>query len=85
MGVTWWEKMAILGEGWRAPAAGGVKKIVVTFGGAGLIKDFSWHAYPAGAYFCSYKSRQNTLGALPQDPDAPERPPGRSATSRSVG
>ena len=26
------------------------------------------HAYPAGAYFCAYKSRQNTLGALPQDP-----------------
>ena len=29
---------------------------------------YSWHAYPAGAYFCAYKSRQNTLGALPQDP-----------------
>ena len=28
----------------------------------------NWYAYPAGAYFCSYKSRQNTLGALPQDP-----------------
>ena len=26
------------------------------------------HAYPAGAYFCSCKSRQNTLGAVPQDP-----------------
>ena len=25
------------------------------------------YACPAGAYFCSYKSRQNTLGALPQD------------------
>ena len=29
---------------------------------------FGLHAYPAGAYFCAYKSRQNTLGALPQDP-----------------
>ena len=27
-----------------------------------------WHACPAGAYFCSCKSRQNTLGAAPQDP-----------------
>ena len=31
-------------------------------------KRLNWYAYPAGAYFCSYKSRQNTLGALPQDP-----------------
>ena len=34
-------------------------------------KSFSYlglYAYPAGAYFCAYKSRQNTLGALPQDP-----------------
>ena len=28
----------------------------------------SQSAYPAGAYFCSCKSRQNTLGAVPQDP-----------------
>ena len=28
----------------------------------------SLYAYPAGAYFCVYKSRQNTLGAVPQDP-----------------
>ena len=26
------------------------------------------YAYPAGAYFCSCKSRQNTLGAVPQGP-----------------
>ena len=26
------------------------------------------YTYPAGAYFCSCKSRQNTLGAVPQDP-----------------
>ena len=28
----------------------------------------SLYAYPAGAYFCVYKSRQNTLGAVPQGP-----------------
>ena len=28
----------------------------------------SQYAYPAGAYFCLCKSRQNTLGAAPQDP-----------------
>ena len=26
------------------------------------------HACPAGAYFCMRKSRQNALGAVPQDP-----------------
>ena len=26
------------------------------------------YAYPAGAYFSMKKSRQNTLGAVPQDP-----------------
>ena len=26
------------------------------------------YACPAGAYFCSCKSRQNTLGAVPQGP-----------------
>ena len=45
-----------------------MKKFVGTSGGAGLLQGLSKHAYPAGAYFCSYKSRQNTLGALPQDP-----------------
>ena len=54
-----------------------MKKFAITSGGASLIKDFSWHACPAGADFCSCKSQQNTLGALPQDPDAPERPPGK--------
>ena len=28
----------------------------------------SLYASPAGPYFCSCKSRQNTLGAVPQDP-----------------
>ena len=28
----------------------------------------SRYAYPAGAYFCMRKSRQNALGAVPQDP-----------------
>ena len=31
-------------------------------------KRLNWYAYPAGADFCSCKSQQNTLGALPQDP-----------------
>ena len=44
---------------------GGVKKIVVTFGGAGLIKDFSWHAYPAGASFCADKRMQKRFRAAP--------------------
>ena len=31
-------------------------------------KGIHLYAYPARAYFCSCKSRQNTLGAAPQDP-----------------
>ena len=31
-------------------------------------KRLNLYAYPAGADFCSCKSQQNTLGALPQDP-----------------
>ena len=77
-----------------------VKKSAITSGGEGLIKGFSWYAYPAGRVcshlrwgesynrlnqhgsppgrsFYSCKRNQNTLGALPQDPDAPERPPGK--------
>ena len=45
-----------------------VKKSAITSGGAGLLQGLSKHAYPAGADFCSCKSQQNTLGALPQDP-----------------
>ncbi len=33
-----------------------------------IFRKLGLYACPAGAYFCSYKSRQNTLGALPQDP-----------------
>ena len=33
-----------------------------------LLQRHELYAYPAGAYFCSCKSRQNTLGAVPQDP-----------------
>ncbi len=53
--------------GFRGGLAG-VKKIVVACGGGELFRKLGLYAYPAGAYFCSYKSRQNTLGALPQDP-----------------
>ena len=45
-----------------------MKKIVGASGGASLLQGLSKHAYPAGADFCSCKSQQNTLGALPQDP-----------------
>ena len=34
----------------------------------GLVQRRNLHAYPAGAYFCMCKSRQNTLGAVPQGP-----------------
>ena len=37
-------------------------------GGAGPFARLSEHAYPAGGYFSVRKSRQNTLGAAPQDP-----------------
>ena len=37
-------------------------------GGAESPEGDSLYACPAGAYFCSCKSRQNTLGAVPQDP-----------------
>ena len=45
-----------------------MKKIVVAYRRRRSFRYHSKHAYPAGAYFCAYKSRQNTLGALPQDP-----------------
>ena len=34
----------------------------------GLLQRHKLYAYPAGAYFCMRKSRQNALGAAPQDP-----------------
>ena len=37
-------------------------------GGAESPEGDGRYACPAGAYFCSCKSRQNTLGAQPQDP-----------------
>ena len=37
-------------------------------GGAESPQGDGLHAYPAGAYFCMHKSRQNALGAAPQDP-----------------
>ena len=36
--------------------------------GGAFYQRYNLYAYPAGAYFCSCKSRQNTLGAMPQDP-----------------
>ena len=37
-------------------------------GGAESPEGDGLYAAPAGAYFCMCKSRQNTLGAVPQDP-----------------
>ena len=45
-------------RGWSAIACGGGE----------LFRKLGLHACPAGADFCSCKSQQNTLGALPQDP-----------------
>ena len=45
-----------------------VKQFAGTWRRGRSFRYHSQHAYPAGAYFCAYKSRQNTLGALPQDP-----------------
>ena len=75
---------AFMGVGLQSPAAGKSHRRVTTctparrggFSGWAVgacrrrksFRYYSWHAYPAGAYFCAYKSRQNTLGALPQDP-----------------
>ena len=38
MGMIWWDKLAILGEGWRAPD-----------GGESFTKGFNLYTYPAGA------------------------------------
>ena len=40
-------------------------KMVVAFGVAESLGGDGLYAYPAGGYFCSCKSRQNTLGAVP--------------------
>ena len=66
VGVIGIDSMGQIGD-FRGGLAG-VKKIVVAYRRGKSFRYHSKHAYPAGAYFCSYKSRQNTLGALPQDP-----------------
>ena len=55
-----------------------------------FIKSIHLYAYPAGAYFSMKKSRQKSLGAVPQDPltlklrldtnDAKHRPYGAADT-----
>ena len=57
MGVIWWDKLEILGEGWRAPD-----------GGESLLQGYNLYGLPPGRSFYSCKRNQNTLGALPQDP-----------------
>ena len=57
MGAIWWDKLEILGEGWRAPD-----------GGESLLQGYNLYGLPPGRSFYSCKRNQNTLGALPQDP-----------------
>ena len=45
-----------------------MSKFHLAFGVAESPEGDGLHAYPAGAYFCMHKSRQNALGAVPQDP-----------------
>ena len=54
-------------QGMMSTAAAGAK-LVVAFGVAESPEGDGLHTYPAGAYFCMHKSRQNALGAVPQDP-----------------
>ena len=51
-----------------SPAADGHDIISSRLRRRKFFRKLGLYACPAGAYFCSYKSRQNTLGALPQDP-----------------
>ena len=54
---------------WHKRYAGPVGRICSRLAAShSFIKGFNLHACPAGAYFCSCKRNQNTLGALPQDP-----------------
>ena len=50
-------KRILFRASWRSPSAS-----------RSFINGFNLYAYPAGAYFCMRKSRQNALGAVPQDP-----------------
>ena len=54
-----------------------MKKFAGACGGASFILDYNLYGSPPWRSFYSCKRNQNTLGALPQDPDAPERPPGK--------
>ena len=47
-----------------------VKKIVVTFGGASLIKDYDLHGYRRGGTFDSPKVPKSDLGLRPKNPVA---------------
>ena len=52
-----WEHAYPAGDSLQSPSAS-----------RSFIKSIQLYAYPAGAYFCMRKSRQNALGAVPQDP-----------------
>ena len=74
-------KRILFRASWRSPGGGaeilqGAKPVRLPGGdslwspsaGRRFCRVQSRYAYPAGAYFCMRKSRQNALGAVPQDP-----------------
>ena len=64
---------------------GGREKVCCCLRRGKYFRKLGLYGSPPGRSFYSCKRNQNTLGALPQDPDAPERPPGTAAPSRIVG
>ena len=66
------------------PAGMFVISSVVAFGGASLLESMICTATAEVALLSRQKCPKATWGK-PQDPDAPERPPGTAAPSRIVG
>ena len=64
---TWLVRLAA-GGGFCRCLRRGREKVCYHLRWGEIFRKLGLYACPAGAYFCSYKSRQNTLGALPQDP-----------------
>ena len=60
-----------------SPAKRVSSSFLLAFGGEKSPIGDSQYGSPPGRSFYSCKRNQNMLGALPQDPDAPERPPGK--------
>ncbi len=64
---TWLVRLAA-GGGFCRCLRRGREKVCYHLRWGKIFRKLGLYACPAGAYFCTYKSRQNTLGALPQDP-----------------